>query len=165
MKKIKLIIWSLLLSVACLNCFSQYRKNAIVLELAGKSFGFFDISYERSLSRKFHIGGGIGMSRKYHLYYDGGMFTRHNLRFPLYCGYAIGQKKHHAIAEIGTTIRVFTGPEDPFTFDGQDLFISAGYEYKGEKFFFRAPVYLVRMGSNELSVFVPWFGLSLGTQF
>ena len=166
MIKVKFIIWSFLLSVICLNCFSQYKKNAIISELAGKSFGYFDISYERYLSERFHFGGGIGLSGRDHLYYNGGMFTRTNFTIPLYGAYAFGQKKHHAISELGTTIRGYTGPNGSLNLDGQFLFISFGYEYKGEKFIFRAPVYLAYVGSNEFfPPVMPWFGLSFGRLF
>jgi len=163
MIKGKFIVWTFLLSVICLNSFSQYKKNAIVLELAGKSFGYFDISYERYLSQKFHIGGGIGMSGRSQLYYNGGMFNRYNFRIPLYGAYTFGQRKHHLISEFGTSLRVLTGPNGTVSLDGQFLFISFGYEYKGEKFIFRAPVYLAYVGStNFLPPVVPWFGLSFG---
>jgi hypothetical protein len=166
MKKVKFIIWTILLSVVCLNCFSQYKKNAIVLELAGKSFGYFDISYERYLSERFHFGGGIGMAGRSQLYYDGGMFHRYNFRTPLYGAYTFGQRKHHLISEFGTSISWFTGPNGTVNFDGQFLFISFGYEYKGEKFVFRAPVYLAYVGSNNfMPPVMPWFGLSFGKLF
>jgi hypothetical protein len=166
MRKVKLIIWPLLLSVICLDSFSQYKKNAIVLELAGKSFGYFDISYERYFYERFHFGGGIGISKKDHLYYDGGMFTRYNFTIPLYGAYSFGQKKHHAISEFGTTIRGYTAPNGSVSIDDQFLFISIGYEFKGEKFIFRAPVYLAYIGRNEFfTSVVPWFGLSFGRLF
>ena len=166
MIKVKFIIWTIFLSLVCLSCFAQDKKNAIVLETAGKSFGYFDISYERYISERFHLGGGIGMSGKSNLYYNGGMFTRRNITIPLYGAYAFGQKKHHFISEFGTSVRLFTGPNSTLNLDGQFLFVSFGYEYKGEKYIFRAPVYLTYVGSNEFfPPVMPWFGLSFGRLF
>jgi hypothetical protein len=45
-KTIKLIIWTAMYSVVCLNSYSQYKKNAVVLDLAGKSVYYFDITYK-----------------------------------------------------------------------------------------------------------------------
>jgi len=166
MIKVKIIIWTIFLSVVCLNCFSQDKKNAVVLELAGKSFGYFDISYERYLSDRLHFGGGIGISGRSQLYYNGGMFNRTNFTIPLYGAYAFGQRKHHVISEFGISLQGFTGPNGTVSLDGQYLFISVGYEYKGEKFIFRAPVYLAYVGSNEFfPPVMPWFGLSFGRLF
>jgi len=166
MIKVKFIFWLFLLSVICHNCYSQYKKNAIVFELAGKSAAYFDISYERYLSERFHFGGGIGMSNKSQLYYNGGMFTRHNFTIPLYCAYAYGKKKHHFMSEFGTILTGFTGPNGSVNFDDQYIFISFGYECKGEKYIFQAPVYLAYVGRNSFfSPVVPSFGLSFGRLF
>jgi len=59
--KTKFIIWVFVFSAVCLNGFSQYKKNAVVLELAGKAFSFYDISYERYLSERLHLGAGVGL--------------------------------------------------------------------------------------------------------
>jgi hypothetical protein len=166
MTKVKLIFCTLLLLGIGSNCFSQYRKNAIVLELAGKSYGYFGVSYERYLTEKIHIGGGIGMSGRPRLYYAEGWFTCYEFTIPLYGAYAFGHRKHHAISEFGTTIRGSTGPNGSTNFDEPFVFISCGYEYKGERFFFRAPLYLTYIGRNEFfPTVVPWLGLSFGMLF
>jgi hypothetical protein len=165
-KTIKLIIWTIMFSFVSLNCFSQYKKNALVLDLAGKSFYYFDISYERYLSEKFHLGAGAGLAGISTLYKNSDeKAMEFNIRFPVYGAYAFGKKKHHAISEFGLTI------DGLFCSFGSSIsslwpFISIGYEFKGDNMIIRIPVYLGYIGKNEwyLSV-MPWAGLSIGVPF
>ena len=166
MRKGKLITSFLFLSLICLNSFSQYKKNAVVFELLGKSSYYFDISYERNLSERIHIGSGIGLAGINHLYYSGGDFHEVNFSIPIYGAYSFGQKKHRLISEIGISIRGETVPDGFAHFTDLIPFISAGYEYKGERYFLRVPVYLSYIGRNEFFPSVmPWIGVSFGRLF
>ena len=162
---IKFIIWIVVFSAVCLNGFSQNKKNAVVLELAGKAFSYYDVSYERYLLEKFHLGIGVGMEGISKGYSQSGDHTDFDFRFPIYGAYTFGKKKHHVMTEIGVTfeehwhtgIGVYT-----------DLwpFISGGYEYRGSKVIIRVPIYLVYVGPNEWWPSVlPWAGLSIGVPF
>ena len=162
----KLIPCFLLLSLICLNGFSQYKKNAVVLELLGKSCYYFDISYERYLTERIHIGGGIGLGGIYHLFYNGGDFHEVNFSIPIYGVYSFGQKKHRLISEMGTSIWGETVPDGFVHLTNLIPFISIGYEYKGEHYVFRVPVYFAYIGRNEFFPSVmPWIGVSFGRLF
>jgi hypothetical protein len=77
----------------------------VVLDLAGKSFFYFDISYERYLSEKFHLGAGAGLAGNSTLYMNPDeMIKEYNIRFPIYGAYKFGKRKHHAFSELGLTI-------------------------------------------------------------
>lgn len=166
MKKSKSIISCLFLFLICLNGISQYKKNAVIFEVLGKSIYYFDISYERNITERFHIGTGIGLSGINHLYYSGGSFTRLNFSIPLYGAYSFGQKKHRLISEIGASIMGNTTPDSFLSFSDVTPFISTGYEYKGEHYVFRVPVYFAYIGKNEFFPSVmPWIGVSFGRLF
>jgi len=166
MRKRKLIPWFLLLSLICQNGFSQYKKNAVVLELLGKSFYYFDVTYERNFSDKIHIGTGIGLGGIYHLYYNGGDFHEVNFSIPIYGAYSFGQKKHRLITEMGMSVWGNTEHDSFVYFTDLIPFISAGYEYKGEHYVFRVPVYFAYIGRNEFFPSVmPWIGVSFGRLF
>jgi hypothetical protein len=165
-KTIKLIIWTAMFSMVCLNSYSQYKKNAVVLDLAGKSFYYFDITYERYLSEKFHLGAGAGLAGISTLYKNSDeKAMEFNIRFPIYGAYALGKKKHHIISEFGLTIDAL------FCSFGSSIsslwpFISIGYEFKGDNMIIRIPVYLGYIGKNEWYPSVmPWAGLSIGVPF
>jgi hypothetical protein len=162
----RILIWTIIVSMVSLNSFSQYKKNALVLDLAGKSFYYFDISYERYLSEKFHLGAGAGLAGISILYKNPDeSFKEFNIRFPVYGAYAFGKKKHHVISELGLTL------ECVFSSAGSSVsslwpFFSIGYEFKGEKIIIRVPVYLVYIGENEwYPGVVPWAGVSIGVPF
>ena len=162
----RIIIGIAVLSAVCLTGFSQYKKNAVVLEISGKAFfSIYDISYERYLSEKFHLGAGVGLENLYKVYSQSGTHTEYDLMFPVYGGYTFGNKKHHLMTEIGLTI------EEHWTtgMGGySDLwpFISGGYEFRGSRIIVRIPVYLVYVGPNEWWPSVlPWAGLSIGVPF
>lgn len=165
-RTIKLIIWIAIYSMVCLNSFSQYKKNVVVLDLAGKSFYYFDISYERYLSEKFHLGAGAGLAGISTLYLNPDEMAREfNIRFPVYVAYALGKKKHHAISELGLTIDCIFSSFGSYV-SSLWPFISIGYEYKGDKVIIRVPVYLGYIGENEWYPSVmPWAGLSIGVPF
>jgi len=166
MRKSKLIPLFLLLSAICLSGFSQYKKNAVVFEVLGKSYYYFDISYERNVTERMHIGSGIGFAGIHHLYYSGGDFHEVNFSIPIYVAYSFGQKKHRLISEIGTSIWGNTTPHSFLSLSDVIPFISAGYEYKGEKYVFRVPVYFAYVGKNEFfSSVMPWIGVSFGRLF
>jgi len=165
-KTLKLIIWTAIYSLVCLNCYSQYKKNAVVLDLAGKSFYYFDITYERYLSEKFHLGAGAGLAGISTLYKNPDEKAMElNVRFPIYGAYALGKKRHHLISELGITIDAL------FCSFGSSIsslwpFISIGYEFKGDNIIIRVPVYLGYIGKNEWYPNVmPWAGLSIGVPF
>lgn len=165
-KTILLLIWTFVFSMLCLNSFPQYKKNAVVVDLAGKSFYYFDVSYERYLSEKFHIGAGAGLAGISTLYRNPDeMANEYNIRFPLYGAYALGKRKHHVISELGLTIDCI------FSSFGNYIsalwpFLSIGYEFKGDKIIIRVPVYLGYIGKNEWYPSVmPWTGLSIGVPF
>jgi hypothetical protein len=165
-KTIKLIIWTITYSVICLNSFAQYKKNVVVLDLAGKSFYYFDISYERYLSEKFHFGAGVGLAGISTLYINPDeQFNEYNIRFPIYGAYALGKKKHHVISELGMTIDgIFSSSETYIS--SLWPFLSIGYEFKGDKIVIRIPVYLGYIGENEwYPKVMPWAGLSFGVPF
>lgn len=162
---IKLIITVFVFSALWLNSFSQFRKNAVVLDIAGKAFSIYDISYERYLTEKLHFGVGIGLEAISKVYYTGGETTNLDFRFPLYGAYSFGKKKHHVITELGVTFE-----EHFMTHAGinSDLwpFISCGYEFRGSRIIFRVPVYLTYVGQNAWWPSVlPWAGLSIGMPF
>jgi hypothetical protein len=165
-KAIRFILLIAICSAVGLNSYSQYKKNAVVLDLAGKSVYYFDISYERYLSERFHLGAGAGLAGISTLYKDADeKATEFNIRFPVYGAYALGKKKHHAIAELGLTIDSFICS---FGSSISSLwpFISIGYEFKGDNMFIRIPVYLGYIGKNEFFPSVmPWAGLSIGIPF
>jgi hypothetical protein len=166
MRKSKLIPLFLLLCAICLSGFSQYKKNAVVFEVLGKSRYYFDISYERNLSERIHIGGGVGTSGIDHLDYSGGSFNRLNFSIPLYGAYSFGQKKHRLISEIGASILGNTTPNNFLSLSDVTPFISVGYEYVGEHYVFRVPVYCAYIGRNEFFPSVmPWIGVSFGRLF
>jgi len=166
MRKSKLIPLFLFLSAICLNCLSQYKKNAVVFELLGKSSYYFDISYERNLSERIHLGSGIGLAGIYHLYYSGGEFHEVNFSIPIYGAYSFGQKKHHLLSEIGMSVWGNTVHDGFVYFTDLIPFISAGYEYKGVHYVFRVPVYFAYIGRNEFFPSVmPWIGVSFGRLF
>ena len=155
-----------LLPLICLNSYPQYKKNAVVIELLGKSSYYFDISYERNLSERIHIGGGIGTSGIDHLDFNGGTFNRLNFSIPLYGAYSFGQKRHRIISEIGASIFGNTTPDSFLSFSDVTPFIWIGYEYKGEHYVFRVPVYFAYIGRNEFFPSVmPWLGVSFGRLF
>ncbi len=153
-------------SVVSLNSYSQYNKNAVVLDLAGKSFYYFDITYERYLSEKFHLGAGAGLAGISTLFKNADeKATEFNIRFPVYGAYVLGKKKHRVISELGLTIDSFICS---FGSSISSLwpFISIGYEFKGDNMFLRIPVYLGYIGKNEwFPSVMPWAGLSIGVPF
>jgi hypothetical protein len=166
MRKRKLTIMFFLLPLICLNSYPQYKKNAVVIELLGKSCYYFDISYERNLTERIHIGGGIGTSGIDHLDFNGGTFNRLNFSIPLYGAYSFGQKRHRIISEIGMSILGNTTPYNFLSLSDVTPFISVGYEYKGEHYVFRVPVYFAYIGRNEFFPSVmPWIGVSFGRLF
>lgn len=161
----KFLIAVVFLSSWCLNGLTQDRKNAVVLELGGKSFYYFDISYERYLTPRFHLGAGVGLGGIYTMYNSVGNFKNYEIRLPVYGGYALGKKKHHAITEFGVMI------EDDYHTNGYSSFhlwpfISGGYEFKGDKIIIRVPVYLGYVGKNLwYPPILPWAGVSIGVPF
>jgi len=162
----KLIICTIIYLVGCLNGFSQYKKNALVLELAGKSFYYFDISYERYLSEKFHLGTGVGMANISTLEISPDKrVTQFNIRFPVYGAFTMGKKKHHLISEFGLTFDTY------FISFGSSVsslwpFLSIGYELKGDNIIIRVPVYLGYIGNHGwFPRVMPWVGLSIGVPF
>ncbi len=162
----KLILCTAIFTVLSLNSFSQYKKNAVILDLAGKSLYYFDISYERYLLENFHFGAGAGLAGISELYINPDeKETEFNIRFPIYCGYSFGKKRHHAIAETGITldcINCFSGSSDISVWP----FISIGYEYRGSRIIIRVPVYAIYVGPNEWWPPVwPWAGVSIGVPF
>jgi hypothetical protein len=165
-KRIKFLFWVVIFSAVCLNGFSQYKKNAVVLDIAGKCFYYFDISYERYLSEKFHFGAGAGLAG-----ISSGstapdeIHTEFNIRFPVYAAYAFGKTKHHVITEYGLTADCIFSSVGSYVLSLWP-FISVGYEYKGSKIIIRVPVYLAYIGENEFfPAFSPWAGLSIGVPF
>jgi len=149
---------------ACLNGFSQ-KKNAVVLEFGGKAFSYYDISYERYLGAKLHLGVGLGFEGASKAYSQKGLSTELDFRIPVYAAWSFGKKKSHVMTELGVTLE-----EQWHT--GLSLitdlwpFISGGYEYRGEKIIIRVPVYLVYVGPNAwFPPVLPWVGLSLGMPF
>jgi hypothetical protein len=167
MRKAKTFITVFFLGAICINGFSQYKKNAVVIELFGKSFYYFDISYERYFSENFHVGAGLGNPTIDKLYYNSEMIKRYEFKIPVYLGYSIGLKKHHAMSELGITIFTNTDFHNFNNFDEPVLpYISFGYEYQDKGTIFRIPVYLAYIGRNEFFPAVgPWIGLSLGKRF
>jgi len=162
MKKLRIILRIIIFSLSSLNGFSQYEKNAVVLDLLGKSVYYFDISYERYLSEKFHLGTGIGLS-EISTWDDVGTINTYN--FPLYAGFALGKKKHHAISELGIHFDWVTNFEGYNNFELYPFF-SFGYEYKGDNILFRVPIYLFYTGEFvSAPPLVPWIGLSVGVPF
>ena len=162
----KFILCIAMLTVICLNSFAQYKKNAVILDLAGKSLYYFDISYERYLVENFHLGAGAGLAGISYMYINEAEKELDlNLRFPIYCGYSIGKKRHYGIAETGITldcINCFSGSSDVSVWP----FISVGYEYRGSKIIIRVPVYAIYVGPNAWWPSVwPWAGVSIGVPF
>ncbi len=161
----KFSLWIVVSFLFCCNGFSQTKKNAVVLEFAGKSFSYYDISYERYLCEKFRLGIGIGLEGMSKLYSQSGVHSEFDLRFPVYGALILGKKKHHMITEIGVTFEEDWGIGIG-TYTDLWSFISGGYEYIGSKFIFRLPIYLVYVGPNEWWPSVlPWAGLSIGVPF
>jgi hypothetical protein len=165
-RTVKFILCTAVLTVICLNSFPQYKKNAVILDLAGKSLYYFDIAYERYLVESFHLGAGAGLAGISHMYINEEEKELDlNLRFPVYCGYSFGKRRHHAIAETGITldcINCFSGSSDISVWP----FISIGYEYRGSKIIIRVPVYAIYVGHNEWWPPVwPWAGVSIGVPF
>jgi hypothetical protein len=166
MKTLRIIILTAVYSVTCLNCYSQYKKNAVVLDLAGKTVYYFDISYERYLSERFHLGAGAGLAGISTLYKSNSeKATELNVRFPIYLGYNWGKKKNHLTSELGLTI-----DSNLCSFGSYILnlwpFISLGYEFKSDNIIIRVPVYLGYVGKNEFfPAIMPWAGLSIGVPF
>lgn len=158
-------LWVIVFSAVCLNGFSQNKKNAVVLELAGKAFSYYDVSYERYFLKKFHLGIGVGMEGISKGYSQSGDHIDFDFRFPIYGAYTFGKKKHHIMTEIGVTFE-----EHWYTCIGVTTglwpFISGGYGYHGDKIIIRIPIYLVYVGPNAWWPSVlPWAGLSLGVPF
>ena len=164
MKNVRFLILMILFSHLSIAGFTQYKKNAVVAEIAGKSFSFFGLEYERFLTERFRIGTGIGIGSKEQLVYgNGDTFDRYNFSVPVYGVYAWGRKKHHAITEFGFTLRGVTGPVTKASFDEFYPYVSYGYEFKSDIFVFRIPVYLCYVGSSDFfPAVIPWLGLSFG---
>jgi hypothetical protein len=165
--KTKGLFLAIIFSLICLNSFPQCKKNAIVAEFLGKSMYYFDISYERYLCEKLHLGAGFGMSGISTLYISSTeSFNELNFSVPVYGTYDFGKRKNHIISEFGLT---FIGQT---TYDGKALiinqfpFISIGYEWKWTNYLLRLPVYLGYVGSNEFfPAIMPWIGISFGRLF
>lgn len=138
----------------------------MVLDLAGKTVYYFDISYERYLSEKFHLGAGAGLAGISTLYRTSSeKATELNVRFPIYCGYSWGKKRNHMTSELGLTIDSNLGSFGSYILSLWP-FISVGYEFKGDKVIIRVPVYLGYVGKNEFfPALLPWAGLSIGVPF
>ena len=171
MRKLMVLFWCIALITICFNGLCQYKKNAIVLELLGKSVIPFDLSYERYFSERFLIGGGIGMPTKTKFQdispVGNGTLTPNFYTFdvPVYCGYSFGQKKHHLNSELGIAF-VLSTENKHANLLGTLPFISLGYEFKGENYVFSIPVYFaLRDAYNDSRQIVPWIGLSLGRLF
>jgi hypothetical protein len=167
MRTVKLYFILILFSLYSINCNSQEKKNAVVLELLGKSMYYFDISYERSLFEKFYLGAGFGMSGISTLYISSTeSFHELNFSIPLYGGLNFGKNKNHLISEFGVTLMGQTNPDGKALITDQFPFISVGYERKWTNYFLRVPVYLGYIGSNEFfPAIMPWIGLSFGRLF
>ncbi len=149
-----------------LKSFSQEKKNAVTLEVLGKSIFFFDINYGRYLTEKFQVGTGLGMAGVSKIAFTDGTVTRFDFRVPIYGSYAFSTKRRHLVSEFGIIMGGYTDSKVGTNIDGVVPFISLGYEVKGEHYIFRVPVYLFYAGENELiGRVVPWVGVSLGRLF
>ncbi len=181
MRKLKILFWCIALITICLNGFTQYKKNAVVLELAGKSPPV-SVCYQRFFSERFNIGAGIGMSMEGSSLQKFGDFYRKRINFnaPVYFGYSFGQKKSRLSSASGITFclrwvdqSLLSGKTKKFELLDSAPFFSLGYEYRGEKYFFNIPVYLLRLKIEEWSeefvgtrhIMAPYIGVRIGRMF
>jgi hypothetical protein len=162
----KLILLSAFLSSVLINSYSQEKKNAIILELAGKSDYYFDLCYERSFYGKFHLGIGAGMGNINTLYISPEESGKeYELRFPVYGGYSFLKKKHRIITQLGGSL-FYDYPTTGSSTSEFFPFVTAGYEFRGFSLILRAQIYLFFVGSyEEYSDFFPFAGISIGLPF
>ena len=166
MKYLRVALSFAFLMLFSLKSFSQEKKNAVTLEVLGKSIFFFDINYGRYLTEKFQVGAGLGMAGVSKITFIDETVTRFDFRIPIYGSYAFSTKRHHLVSELGIIMGGYTDSITGVNIDGVVPFISLGYEVKGENYVFRVPVYLFYAGENELiGRVVPWVGVSLGRLF
>ncbi len=166
MKYFRIVLPFAFLMLISLKSFSQEKKNAVTLEVLGKSIFFFDVNYARYLTEKFQVGVGIGLADVAKLTYVDETVTRFDFRIPIYGSYAFSTKRRHLVSEFGITMGGYADSKIGTNLEGVVPFVSIGYEVKGENYVFRVPIYLMYAGENEFfSAVIPWVGVSLGRLF
>ncbi|MCB0706611.1 MAG: hypothetical protein KDC34_14955 [Saprospiraceae bacterium] len=161
---------SFLLLFSILSATAQaqpHNPNVVTLELLGKSLIIFDVSYSRKLTDHIQLGMGLGFQDRSTLTTISGDYKVTDLNVPIFGTYIFGQKKHHAISELGVRLSFTVSKFKESNYWNRPIpFVSFGYEFEGEHFVFRVPIYLAFVGKSELtSTFMPWAGLSFGYPF
>lgn len=146
--------------------YSQEKKNAVTLEVLGKSLFIFDVNYGRYLTEKLQVGVGLGLAGVNKITYVDGTATNFDFNIPIYGSYAFSTKRRHLVSEFGAIMGGSTNSKSGTIINGVAPFVSIGYEVKGENYVFRVPVYLFYAGDNDFfSTVIPWVGVSLGRLF
>lgn len=154
------------------------NPHSIKLELLGRAFLFGSLNYEYALNRKVSLGGGLGLAN-----FQIGDITRQNNGQPeegrfrdisssqmIYGNYFIGKKKHQFHLTAGLTNFLITSRNK---YDSETDFsaetyvrgnVGAGYQFIGERIYFRATAYVLHLPSDTsfFPKYIPWGGVSLG---
>ncbi|MCB0706613.1 MAG: hypothetical protein KDC34_14965 [Saprospiraceae bacterium] len=164
----QLLVAFLLISLISNKIDAQPDKpNVLSLEFFGKSAYYFDLNYSRKLTDHFQVGAGVGFHQSRIIRDSEGDYRIFDLSLPIFGTLVVGEGHHHMISEFGTTLGLHFGGFSPRNgFSGLTPFFSVGYEYEGEKFLFRFPLYLAFIGESEfLRPVMPWLGISVGLQY
>jgi len=152
---------------------AEESANAVVVEVLGKSSITASVAYERHLGGRLSVGTGFGInniSRVDFVYGDETIrATDVSMPVSLYAVVSPIGTRHRLIVPFGVV--AFTEfslhPYRRYITANFVPFVGMGYELHGERWSFRAPVYLAWLGepSEMLPAIMPWAGFSLGRSF
>lgn len=151
-------------------------QHDLSLELGGKSLLWGSLNYEYHLGQSpFGIGASLGLSHMEFSQVDPlpGPYRYNEVIFPnSFFASGTWGATHRFHANLGLTLQytiIRTRPQlDPSIDEFSVLaapFVGAGYEWRGERWFFRAMAYGLYLGRRNSGIFpalLPWGGLSLG---
>lgn len=166
MKYLRIVLPFAFLMLISPKIYSQEKKNAVSLEVLGKSLLVFDVNYGRYLSEKFQLGVGLGLSGVNKVTYIDETVTNFDFGVPIFGSYAFSTKKHHVVSEFGILLYGAANSKAGVKMEEVAPFVSIGYEVKGENYVFRLPLYFFYVGENDFfPAVIPWVGVSVGSLF
>lgn len=179
MQKIRMAFLALFIGTGSLALGQRPYKQALSLELAGKSILFASISYEYYFEdNRFGIGGGLGFTniergdiiRELDGIPETGRYTDFVIPVLIYGIGSFGSGPHRLHTQLGINwqqrayLNRFPSGNNNFYESGLLPYLGVGYEYRGESVFFRALPMVGYIGDSNgfLPRIAPWLGLTVG---
>lgn len=154
------------------------KKQAMVLEVGGKTLIFGSLAYERNLRPSFSLGVGVGVLnvasgdiiRDLNGSNERGRYFESATSQFLYGNYFWGGPNHQGFVTIGLTHFLLSDrqnyPSERLHHIDSDLEgnLGLGYQLDKGKLFFRATAYVLSLRGNSAYIpdYLPWAGLSMG---